>query len=74
MEIIFTKHAKIRLFQREISEEQISSLIENPDIVNTNFKERVVARKNFNRGTLEAVYKKELPKIIVITCYWVKEA
>ncbi len=73
MDIIFTKHAKIRISQREITEEQVKSTIETPDTISESFKERLTAKKKFAKGTLEVIYKKSEEKIIIITCYRIKE-
>lgn len=73
MNIIFTKHAKVRMFQREIAEEEIKSIVENPNnIISGSFKERTIARNKFPKGTLEVIYKESENSIVVITCYWVK--
>jgi len=72
--IIFTKHAKIRMLQRKISEEEIKSAIQSPDKkVEESFKGRLTIRKKFSKGVLEIVYKESPKEIIIITCYWIKE-
>jgi len=71
--IIFTKHAKIRMLQRKISEEEIKSAIQSPDKVEESFKGRPTIRKKFSKGVLEIVYKESPKEIITITCYWIKE-
>ncbi len=73
MDIIFTKHAKIRISQRKISEEDVKSAIKTPDAISETFRERLTARKKFAKGTLEVIHKKSEKKIIIITCYWIKE-
>ncbi len=74
MNIIITKHAKVRMLQREITEEEIESIIKKPDVISDGFKERTVVRKKFPQGILEIIYKKTEDRIIIITCYWIKEA
>jgi len=61
------------MLQREITEEEIKSLLKNPDDIRESFKERLAARKKFPKGTLEVVYKKSGDAIIIITCYLTKE-
>ena len=69
---IFTKHAEVRIRQREISPEEIISTIKQPDSRQSSFLGRLVVRKKFPKETLEVVYRKLGTKIIVITCYWIK--
>ncbi|MFH1258911.1 MAG: DUF4258 domain-containing protein [Elusimicrobiota bacterium] len=73
MDIIFTKHAKTRMFQREIDETEIKLTVENADIIQTSFGERIAVRKKFSNKALEVIYKKSGKQIIIITCYWIKE-
>lgn len=73
MQIIFTKHAKARMSEREITEKEIKSAIENPDIIKESFRERNTARRKFPQGTLEVIYKEAAGKFIIITGYWAKE-
>ena len=69
---IFTNHAQIRINQRDITEREIISVIKQPDSIEPGFKERQVIRRKLSRGTLEVIYRKLGNKIIVITCYWIK--
>jgi len=61
------------MLQRKISEEEIISVINNPDKVEESFKGRLTARKKFNKKALEVIYKKLEEEIVIITCYWAKE-
>jgi hypothetical protein len=73
VEIIFTAHAKVRIRQRNISEDEVKSAIANPDGACESFKDRTAVRKKSSQGTLEVIYKTSGTKIIIITCYWLKE-
>ena len=64
MNIIFTKHVKVRMLQREITQEEIKSLIKYPALRQETFKDRTAAQKKFSRGTLEVIYKKLENKIL----------
>ena len=66
---IFTKHAQIRINQREITEREIISVVKQPDSIEPSFGERQVIRRKLPKGTLEVIYRKLGNKIIVITCY-----
>jgi hypothetical protein len=59
--------------EREITEKEIKSVIENPDTPKESFRRRKTARRKFPQGTLEVIYKETAGKLIVITCYWAKE-
>ena len=73
MDIRYTRHANVRMLQRKIRQEDIESAIQNPDTTREAIQERVAARKKLSKGTLEVIYKKSISKIVIITCYWVKE-
>ena len=60
------------MLQRGITEKEIKSLMENPDIIRESYKERVAVRKGFSKGALEVIYKKSEDRLTVITCYWIK--
>ena len=68
-----TDHAKTRMLQRKITEEEVKSVIDTPDTINESFKDRMITRKKIPKGTLEVIYKKSEGKFLVITCYWIKE-
>ena len=75
MEISLTNHAKVRMFQRGITQDDITAALERPDAKNQSFKQRIAVRKKIPAGTLEVIYREHTSKnIIIITCYWIKEA
>jgi len=74
MDIVFTDHAKTRILQRNISEAEIKSVIDDPNTLQETFKQRLAARKKTSGGTLEVIYKESEGRFIIITSYWIKEA
>jgi hypothetical protein len=70
--MIITKHALLRMQQRGIDENSVTSAILNPDETSDSFGKRKLARKTIGDKTLEVVYIKE-EDIIVITVYWLEE-
>ncbi|KCZ72269.1 hypothetical protein ANME2D_01674 [Candidatus Methanoperedens nitroreducens] len=70
--MMITKHALLRMQQRGIDENMVSSAILNPDETNDSFGKRKLARKTIGDKTLEVVYIKE-EDITVITVYWLEE-
>ena len=73
MDIVFTEHAKIRMLQRKISEQDIGAVTDKPDNVGESFKGRIIANRKVAKGTLEIAYKRVKTRIVIITCYWIKE-
>jgi len=70
MRIYFTKHAKLRIRERNISMVHIKQTIINPDNKQITFESRLLVRKKFGSKTLELVYAEYIDKIIVITLYY----
>jgi hypothetical protein len=73
MVILYTKHAKLRIKQRELSTKQIEETIKGPDNILPSFKNRQLLRKDFSGKTLEIAIVKEESDIIILTAYWLKE-
>lgn len=73
MEIVFTEHAKDRLFQRNIKEKEVRQTLKNPDRILKSFGRRKIAQKRFQEKILEVVFREEKGIIIVITNYWLEE-
>jgi hypothetical protein len=72
MEIIYTDHTRIRMRQRNITEDDIKLALRNPDQILPSFGRRKCARKAIRDRTLEIVFVKENDQIIVITTYWLE--
>lgn len=73
MVILYTKHAKPRIKQRELSPKQIAETIKRPDKILPSFKNRQLLRKDFSGKTLEIALVREKSDIIILTAYWLKE-
>ena len=71
--IIFTPHSKVRMLQRNISEEEVNFAIKNPDKSGEVFKGRIKVEKKIKDKALVVIYKIIERNTIIITCYWKKE-
>ena len=69
----FTKHARIRLSERSVTEEQVREAIESPDELVESFGARFVATKNLSDGILRVVFRRANAIHFVITVYWIGE-
>lgn len=70
MIFIYTKHANLRIKQRNLSTRQIERTILSPDRTLPSFQKRLLVQKKFGHKTLEVIYRKEGEKIIILTAYW----
>ncbi len=70
MIFIYTKHANLRIKQRNLSTRQIERTILSPDRILPSFQERLLVQKKFGPKILEVVYQKEGKKIVILTAYW----
>ena len=72
MELILSKHASLRMRQRNISKKQIESTVLNPEIrLPTIQKSRRRVMKRIDRKTLDVIYKPlSHKKILIITAAW----
>jgi len=69
MEIIFTKHALLRMKKRKITKDEIINSIKHPE--NTSKKEnKFYVQKNIDRANIEIIYEKD-KYIKVITVYYI---
>jgi len=66
MKIILTKHAKVRMMERDISFEEIKDTIDVPDYTVAK-NNKVEAHKNLGTKSLKVIYSKENNFIKVIT-------
>ena len=67
--IIYTDHANIRKFERDLSDAEISETINTPDYVIVSVDDRKTATKKIKNRTINVVYKDKIKNIIVITVY-----
>ena len=73
MKVVYSKHAKERVDERQLSKSAIEKTISTPDFEVSSFRNRSVLRKKYKNKMLEVVIKKENGKIHVITAYYLKE-
>lgn len=65
---IITHHAKRRMKERNISVEQLKSVIENPDNIKIGNRGEISAEKAFQSGkNIKVIYIKEKGKKIIVT-------
>lgn len=69
MEIIFTQHAKDRMFKRKITEEEIIDVVKYPKKV-LKKQGKYYVQKNIGRANIEVVYEKD-KYIKIITIYYI---
>lgn len=69
MRIIFTKHARERMQERDISEEEIMECIQYPTKVLKESKEIFRFQKSSADGTIEVIAGIKKSHLIVITVY-----
>jgi len=67
---IYTRHAQIRIEQRNLIKSQIEQTVLQPDRILHGFKGRQLAQKEFSSYTLEVVYRQEERGIVILTAYW----
>lgn len=73
MPFVHTKHANMRIKQRELSPAQIEEAVLQPDKVIPGFAGRLLAQKEFSGKVLEVVYRREKETTVIITAYWLEE-
>mgnify|MGYP001591684312 CR=1 FL=1 len=70
MKVTFTLHAKIQVKKRNLTEQEVTESIKNPDkIIKKHGK--LYFQKNLGRGTIEIVGEAIENNIKVITIYWI---
>lgn len=69
MNIIFTKHAKVQIKERGISEDEVINAIKFPEKTQK-IDNIYYAQKKTQQGIIEVVYERE-NYIKVITSYWI---
>ena len=67
--IVYTSHAILRRFERDISEKDVEFVISKPDYVRTNFDGRKIATRRIGDRTINVIYLEKENLIRVITVY-----
>lgn len=65
--IIFDRHAKKRMKERDVTEIEVQSVIETPDYSEPSVKGRINRFKFVNGRSLRVTFKDESNRILVIT-------
>lgn len=73
MSFVYTKHANMRIKQRNLSPSQIEQTVLQPDKVIPSFKGRLLAQKEFSGNALEVVYRQQGEATVILTAYWLEE-
>jgi hypothetical protein len=63
----FVYHSQYRLYQREISTEDIKNIIRNPDIQQPSFNGRIKATKKLRDTIISVVYVRTKKEYLIIT-------
>ena len=71
MLIVFSKHALIKLEQRNISKHFVIETVKNPQLIRPSYDFREELYKRFAKNYLKVVIKKTKVKIIIVTMHWV---
>ncbi len=66
------KHARERMHEYGITEEQIKETLQNPDILSEGKQKRKIAQKRLNTYILRVIYEKNGETKTVITAYKAK--
>ncbi len=67
MGVIYDRHAKRRMKEREVGEDEAESAINSPDYTEPSIKGRTNAFKYINGRHLKVTFKTESENILVIT-------
>ncbi len=66
MQIIFTRHARQRMLQRQVSLEQVIETIESPDDVTIGENGETIALKNYGNREVRVAYDLREPDVAVV--------
>ena len=72
MKIIFTDHARLRMSQREITENMVKETLESPERTSRGYLNKLLAHKSFKKGSIKIVYVVENNTCIIISVIWEK--
>lgn len=67
--IRYSQHALQRKFERDITDDEITKTLDEPDYTLTSIEERKIVVKKIGDRTIRIVYKEEKDYIIIITVY-----
>ena len=70
MKIIFSLHARKRIFQRSIAKSRVREAVLEPDWYEPTFGGRIKVQKGIKQKTLEVIYFEQGECLVVITAYF----
>ena len=71
MAIIFSRHAKEMLKQRQIKQTLVKQCVDNPDYIQLARENKKIYLKDFGNNFLKLIVAEENGNQIIITVYWV---
>lgn len=71
MKIVFSKHALLKLHQRELDKSKIIETILRPDFIQPGYSFREARFKLYSKNHLKVVVIVEPRRILVVTAHWV---
>ncbi len=69
MKITLTEHAKRKIAEREITEEQVIACVENPDSFEIGQSKRLILQRRLNGKVLRVIIEQQNAEAKVITAY-----
>lgn len=67
--VIFVQHALDRMKERSITEKQVRSTLNHPDIIDCRNEKRKIAQRLIEGRPLRVIYEEEDDAIIVVSAY-----
>jgi hypothetical protein len=71
MKIVFTKHALLKLGQRELDKAKILETVMFPDFIQPSYSFRESRFRLYSKNHMKVVVIVEKEKILVVTAHWV---
>lgn len=71
MKIVFSKHALLKLQQRDLNKDKILETITNPDFIQPSYNFRESRFKLYSKNHMKVVVTLEPKRILVVTAHWV---
>ena len=74
MKIIFSDHARLKIFQRKLSRQKALETVAHPDFIQQGYNGREARFKNFGKNYLKAITVIEKDALVVVTVHWIAGA
>jgi len=69
--VVFSKHAELKITQRKLSRQKVLETVARPDRVIRSRGGREILFKKFKKNHLQVIIMRENTTVIVITAHWV---